>query len=253
MPTRLLRSEAVHDVATSASASATHASRGPRTTPSSTSSVDGAGRQVVHVRLAARRHPDPELDAGHQRSGAEPGHHVVAARPEDRGHVHPAAHRDVGPQPGRRHPQAYDGPRGRRDDGEGADLAPVDADRGGGAGDAEPDRSGDDLDLEAAEGHLQGGGVLGVGQRPVRQAQGGPVGGTGAADADARDAAPAEVLDQAERSGPQHAEPPAHEPAACTNRTAAPGRSRAGGSRSRSHICRSVVPISCQPPGDSRG
>ena len=33
----------------------------------------------------------------------------------------------------------------------------------------------------------------------------------------------------------------------------APAASRAGGSRSRSHIATVVVPISCQPPGDSRG
>ena len=87
------------------------------------------------------------------------------------------------------------------------------------------------------------------------KAERGLVVGTGPADADPGVPAPAEVLDEAERSGLAHPQRGSrrHPCPPSTKRTRAPGRSSAGGSRSRSHIGASVVPISCQPPGDSRG
>ena len=58
------------------------------------------------------------------------------------------------------------------------------------------------------------------------------------------------ILQGGERSRGQDGERP-H--GAATKRTHAPGRRRAGGSRSTSNRAASVRPISCQPPGELRG
>ncbi len=59
----------------------------------------------------------------------------------------------------------------------------------------------------------------------------------------------AEVLQEAQQSGRLHDE--RHD--ATTNLTVIPATSNAGCSRAVSHIVRSVRPMSCHPPGDSRG
>ena len=88
------------------------------------------------------------------------------------------------------------------------------------------------------------------GPEPVGRA----VGGAGATHPDGGPARAAGVLDEHEGAGREHLEGGAHagDPAS-TNRTVVPGPSNAGGSRSTSHSTASVVPSSCQPPGEERG
>ena len=62
------------------------------------------------------------------------------------------------------------------------------------------------------------------------------------------------VLDEHESAGREHLEGGGHVGGpASTNRTVVPGPSNAGGSRSTSHTTDSVLPSSCQPPGEERG
>ena len=99
---------------------------------------------------------------------------------------------------------------------------------------------------------LIGGAVAGVGDQTVGQCVRATVGGTGAGDAQVREPGPAEVFDQGQRPGLQDLQGDGH---GWTSRncTHMPGTSSAGLSRSTSHSGAVVRPISCQPPGDSRG
>src|SRR5690606_19897524 len=96
-----------------------------------------------------------------------------------------------------------------------------------------------------------------VADERVGEAVGAAVAGARAADAERCMPVATEVLHRRQRSGVDHAEPGESEVGRghdrSTNLTRAPGTSRAGGSRSRSNTLTRACPISCQPPGDSRG
>ena len=150
-------------------------------------------------------------------------------------------------------PEHLSGPHGQH--GVGTDPAAVHGHRARGAGHAEPCGAPVDLELEPTEGDLDRRRTLRVAQRAVGLAQGVPVGRTRPADADRGGTGATQVLDECQRAGATHAQAdPRHDcPPDSVNRTRAPARSSAGGSRSRSHMATCVVPISCHPPGDSRG
>ena len=106
-------------------------------------------------------------------------------------------------------------------------------------------------DPEAAEGDLEAGRALVVAHQPVAEGVAAPVGGPAVAHPEAGEPGPAAVLDRGERPGLEDLQHALHR--CSTNRTRAPGVSRAGGSRVMSQVTSSVCPMSCQPPGDSRG
>lgn len=128
-------------------------------------------------------------------------------------------------------------------------VSPVDPDGAGGAGDGD-DHVGVCAGGQAAEEALDGRGIRWVADEPVGEVVRPAVGGARVAHADVGPAGASGILQGGERSGGQDGERP-H--GAATKRTHAPGRSRAGGSRSTSNRAASVRPISCQPPGELRG
>ena len=106
--------------------------------------------------------------------------------------------------------------------------------------------------LQPSEGDLERGRRVVLSQQPGTEPEGAAIGGSGPADPERGEPGTAEVLDQGQRTGRQDLERPAHG-FSSTKRTDVPGRSSAGGSRSRSQMTASVCPISCQPPGEERG
>ena len=210
------------------------------------------GGVVDRGEVAARR-ADRQHVADAHRWWPEVRQRVGRAGAEHRRHVDATAHGEVGAQARGRHPQGEGGPVRHVDEGGVRDRPPVDGGRGGRAGDrdgqAPPGPHG-----EATEQHLERRVVLRVPDEarpePVRRAVGGP----GATDPHGGQARAAGVLDQHEGAGGEHLERRAHgSPPRSTKRTVVPGASRAGGSRSTSQSRASVVPSSCQPPGDERG
>ena len=107
---------------------------------------------------------------------------------------------------------------------------------------------------QAAEQHLERCTVLRVADQPGTEPVGRAVGGAGATHPDGGPARAAVILDEHESAGREHLEGGVHVGGpASTNRTVVPGPSNAGGSRSTSHTTDSVLPSSCQPPGEERG
>ena len=105
---------------------------------------------------------------------------------------------------------------------------------------------------EPPERDLEGCGAVDIADEAPAEAVGADVGSACPADPDGEVAHPAEVLDEGQRTGLDDLDVTSHRPTS-TNRTALPGESRAGGSRSASQRTTSVAPMSCQPPGDARG
>ena len=130
-------------------------------------------------------------------------------------------------------------------------MAPVDADRHGGAGDRQRQGPGA-AQLEAAEDVLQHRGVLVVADQPVGQPRRDRVEPARPGHAEVGVPGPPAVLDRGECPGVEHLDVAGHR-STCTKRTRAPGASVAGRSSPLSHSVRSVRPSSRQPPGDSVG
>jgi hypothetical protein len=105
---------------------------------------------------------------------------------------------------------------------------------------------------EPSEGDLQRSGRVVLSQQPGTEPECAAIGRSRPADPERGEPGTAEVLDQGQRTGLEDLQRPAHG-SSSTKRTVVPGRSRAGGSRSRSQITASVCPSSCQPPGEERG
>ena len=105
---------------------------------------------------------------------------------------------------------------------------------------------------QAPERHLEGGGVDGVADEADAEEVRAYVCCARAPDPDGAVADPAEVLHEGQRSRLDDLDAADHR-ATSTNRTVVPGTRRAGGCRAASQSTMSVVPISCHPPGDSRG
>ena len=219
------------------------------------------GRPVVRGDAAGRRGrpwgsvgPAPRPAAGRRPrtgGGPRPGQRVGRPRPQHRRHVDAAAHGEVGAQARGRHPEGEDGAVGHLDEGGVGDRPAVDGRRRRGAGEATVTRP-RARTTEAAEQHLERRAVLGVPDQPGPEPVGRAVGGAGAAHPDGGQARAAGVLDEHERRRwPAPRGPGSRRAAsASTKRTVVPGPSRAGGSRSTSHSTASVVPTSCQPPGE---
>ena len=188
---------------------------------------------------------DGQPVAGRHRGGPQPAEHVGGARAEHGLDREATPHRDVGAQPGHRgpEPQHVSGSQPHRSV----------VGRAGASGTGGHDHH---LVLRAqhqtTEGHLEGGSAGVVAEEPVGEAVRRPVTGARAADPDRGAADPALVLHRGQRTRLLDDQVPGHGSTA-TNRTRVSGESTAGGSRSRSNGGRSVRPISCQPPGDSRG
>ena len=108
-------------------------------------------------------------------------------------------------------------------------------------------------DHKPAEGDLDGHRARIVADEQVGAGVGRTVGGPGAADPVRGMPAAAAVLQQGQRAGTQHGERHARPSFLSTKRTQRPGWIAAGGCAVSSHSVASVVPISCHPPGDSRG
>lgn len=189
-----------------------------------------------------------------ERVGAQAGEQIGGAAAEDRLGVDAPGEGEVGAQPVGGRTRVQDG--ARRDTYRGAPGggAAVDGHRAGRAGDRDGGGRADPYGT-AREGGLQGGGGPGVAGQAVGQAVRGRVQGAGARHTEVGMAGPAEVLDGGERTGPDDREGAVgHQVASCgTKRTRVPGASSAAGSRRGSHSTVSVVPISCQPPGEERG
>ena len=120
------------------------------------------------------------------------------------------------------------------------------------AGDRDIDRAVVYLCAEPAQGDLQRGRLEGVGHQAVGQSVRAPVGCSGSAHPEVRQSRAAEILDQRQGAGAKHVHGGHGEPA-LRKRTDIPGTSKAGSGRSTSHSSASVRPMSCHPPGDSRG
>ncbi len=168
----------------------------------------------------------------------------------------PAEHRDVRAQPGGGGTDPERVARGEHQDlvrGRSADPAvcPLDLDRAGG-----PGGGGDHVRVGAqrdgAEQGLQDGRIRTVADQPVGQCCGPPVGGTRRTESHVAEARPSQVLRGHAEADLQDGQR-THAAPASTNRTRVPAGARAGGSWSSDHIGTSVRPMSCQPPGETRG
>lgn len=93
-----------------------------------------------------------------------------------------------------------------------------------------------------------------VADEPVGEAGRREVERTGVRHPEMRVPGSALVLHGGQRSGPDDGHGAVrHAATSGTKRTRVPGVSSAAGTRAWSHSTVSVVPISCQPPGDERG
>ena len=179
--------------------------------------------------------PDRQQVAGSERGRPEPGQQVGRAAAEHRFGVDPAAHADVGSRAGRQRAHV--------------DLV-TRADVDGGLVAA---RDGDqcrlvEAELRADQGRFEGGGGAVVADQPIPALERAGIDGPGRWHADVRPARAAEVLHRRQQSGLDDLDH-AH----ATNRTRSPGSRAAGRSRFGSKGSNDVRPISCQPPGPSRG
>ena len=214
----------------------------------------GHGRDV-QARLLDRclTDGDPVSDPGYRRPQAGEG--VGGPGPEHRSHVDAPADPHVGPEPGGRRAQSERAPIGQPEHRRPADGAVVDGHRAVRTGHRD-EHPATRTHRQAAEGHLEHRRTLGVAQEPVRQPVRASVSRPRRPDAQSREAVATTVLDRRQRTGGQHLEGaarPLRRHDASTNRTRRPGTSRAGGSRSMSHISREVRPMSCHPPGEDLG
>ena len=116
-----------------------------------------------------------------------------------------------------------------------------------------------------AEQHLERRSVLGVAHEPVREAVSRAVEGARTAHAEVPEARAPEILHEGAAVSGEHPHDGvrsgraresvggAHHGTTRVKRTRVPGVTRAGSARAASHSTASVVPMSCQPPGELRG
>lgn len=105
---------------------------------------------------------------------------------------------------------------------------------------------------EAAGGDLEDGRRLWVADEPVGERACATIGGAAARDPEPREARTSEILHGSQRPRGEDGEGGGHDPTA-TNRTDNPGVNSAGSERDGSHRVASVLPMSCHPPGLTRG
>ena len=128
------------------------------------------------------------------------------------------------------------------------DAHPVQVRGEPGASQREPGR-GREAQARPAEQELETRGARRIAEQAVAERESAAIHGARDADPVAEVARSAEVLHESER--PRLDDVKAHGTA--SKRTRVPGESSAAGSRAASQSTASVLPISCQPPGEARG
>ena len=250
-------------------------SRGPSTARSVTTPDSGTLDSTRSRHLSSTRtlSPPQEIPTLH-RLRAKTGQRVGTGRVQHAEHIESSAHREIGAQTSFRRPELDHLTGGEVDRRSERSRFTVDGERHRRTGHRNPHVN-DRAQGQSAEHTFDGGRVVVIAEHSVRGQVGRSVRRPGTPDAHARETTATQILEQAQRPGSQDLErsvasactpdvsvgissprplpaESATEPPS-TNRTHRPGPISAGGSRSTSHSATSVLPISCQPPGDALG